>query len=187
MLSVLGDTDASELSLGALDLHRALGADGVEMRTVALGPGAHGGLDHLLPVLGPSSRSMAATLQLRREQRWADVVMCFGAQAAVAQRRTLPGSLPVVVVLADDETRSGPSPRRSRVRRAFAAAWAVVCVDDVAMQRWAMDDLGASGASKLRRLDPTPVARWCALLIEAGGLGGARGPVEVEPPEDESG
>lgn len=86
VLFVLDDTDDTTRSAVVLGLHRELAATGVQMRTVALGPGRRGGLDRIVPVLAPASRSLSAVTQLRREQRWADVVVCWGSVASLIQR-----------------------------------------------------------------------------------------------------
>lgn len=86
VLFVLGDTDASDAATETLELHRGLALLGVQMRTVALGPGRHGGLDGLVPVLSPAKRSLGAITQLRREQRWADAVVCWGFTVSIVQR-----------------------------------------------------------------------------------------------------
>ena len=86
VLFVLADTDRTDVAAEVLGLHRALVSQGVQMRTVALGPGRLGGLDNLVPVLSPATRSLGAITQLRREQRWADVVVCWGGTTAMVQR-----------------------------------------------------------------------------------------------------
>lgn len=108
VLFVLADTDRSEESTAILDLHRGLVSLGVQMRTAALGPGRRGGLDSMLPVLSPATRSIAAVSQLRREQRWADVVVCWGSTTSVIQR--LSGSrrrTPTVIGFRDDAEGKG--------------------------------------------------------------------------------
>ncbi len=131
VLIVLSDTDRSDSSLCALDLHAGIVALGDDVRTVALGPGGRGGLDHVIPILGPSPRSPSATLQLRREQRWADIVICFGLHTFGVQRRAaMRQEIPVVLVVGD------PVSTRSRVGRSartrLAEASSVVCVDEAA-------------------------------------------------------
>ncbi len=81
-----------------LDLHDGLSRLGVEVRTVALGPGRTGGLDAVVPTLAPATGSLAAVTQLRREQRWADTVVCADERAAAVQRRTLGRGLVVLRV-----------------------------------------------------------------------------------------
>ena len=113
---MLGDTDRTPLALHVLDLHALLSDAGLEVRTIALAPGASGGLDQAVPVLGPTSRSAATRLQLGREQRWADVVVCVGPASAAVQRRS-PGHRRVASVVL---CTSGPVGRREC--RALAAA-----------------------------------------------------------------
>lgn len=97
VLAVLDDTDRDDTGLVALELHAALSARGLEMRTVALGPGRSGGLDEVVPVLGPSPRSLASLLQLRREVRWADVAAGHGPASLAALRRVVRrGRTPIV-------------------------------------------------------------------------------------------
>ncbi|MCB1011941.1 MAG: hypothetical protein H6517_08080 [Microthrixaceae bacterium] len=90
MLLVLDDTSSGRRSDTAVHLHRGLVAHGAEVRSVALAPGGDGALDEAVPVLAPAPRSLAAMLQLRREQRWADLVVCAGDVAALLQRMTGP-------------------------------------------------------------------------------------------------
>lgn len=72
-------------SAAAAGLHRFLVAQGLEVRSLAGGPAASGspptGVD--LPPMAPSGRSPAALAQLRREVRWADVLVLRGRRAAV--------------------------------------------------------------------------------------------------------
>ncbi len=88
LLIVLADTGGSDLNNNALSLHRGLHREGFEVRTIALAPAPHGGLDEVVPVLAPTTRSLASVMQLRREQRWADVIICAGAAAMFVQRLT---------------------------------------------------------------------------------------------------
>lgn len=86
VLFVLADTNRSVAGTAVIELHRALANLGVQMRTVALGPGRGGGLDNVIPVLSPASRSLSAVTQLRREQRWSDVVVCWGLTPLLVQK-----------------------------------------------------------------------------------------------------
>lgn len=130
VLQVLPATDADDDALGALVLHDALGALGVEVRTVALGPGRRGGLDADVPVLAPSPRSPAARFQLRRERSWADVVVAHGVACGVVLERDHP---PVVVVpgAALERWRDRPPGTRLRRRLGGAALVVVAAADDV--------------------------------------------------------
>ncbi|MGI9577400.1 MAG: hypothetical protein ACR2OH_04330 [Microthrixaceae bacterium] len=87
-----------------------------EIRMVALAPGASGGLDGVVPVLAPSPRSLAAKLQLRREAKWADVVVYFGAETASAAGRIATSKGAATVVLCNE------APRGAAQRRAVADA-----------------------------------------------------------------
>ena len=182
VLTVLADTDRSDPSLGALDLHGALAAAGWDVRTVALGPGRRGGLDHVVPTLSPSPRSPAAVLQLRREQAWADVVVTFGLTAARAHRATRDRGRGSVAVVTHPVAPGAPLGRADR--RALAAAAAVVATDDDLAG--ALDGAlgtGRGASSPLVRLalpmgevpaDPEGIRRRAAR--DALGLAGA-GPV----------
>jgi hypothetical protein len=81
VLQVLADTDADPVNRFAVDLHPALSDLGFEVRTLALAPGATGELASVIPAISPSRRSLAATTELRREARWADVVLFHSARA----------------------------------------------------------------------------------------------------------
>lgn len=126
VLQVLAGTDADDDALGALVLHDALAGLGVEVRTVALGPGRRGGLDTEVPVLAPSTRSPAARFQLRRERTWADVVVAVGAAAGPALDRDGP---PVVVVPGAALGRWRDRPPSARLRRRVDGAAVVVVAD----------------------------------------------------------
>lgn len=86
VLVVLDGTGSDAATDRALAVHRALARLGAEVRSVALGPSGDGALDGEVPVLGPSPGSLASALQLRREARWADVVVCTGVRSARASR-----------------------------------------------------------------------------------------------------
>ena len=117
MLQVLPDTDDSAANRAAVELHGALVGAGLAVRTVAIAPGRRGGLAGVLPAVSPSRRSLAALGELRRESRWADVVLFHGT-------RSLPpfaGMLrrgPRAVLLLDGEER--PPRSLARLRRSGA-------------------------------------------------------------------
>ena len=130
VLMVLADTDRTDANLSAIDLHGGLVRLGAEVRTVALGPGRRGGLASLVPVLGPGRRSMAAQLQLRREQAWADVVVAHGLGAARVQHRAGRGrAVPVVVVLGDEMRPGAGHAATGGAWPVLAAATRVVATD----------------------------------------------------------
>ncbi|MCZ7630337.1 MAG: hypothetical protein M5U19_15430 [Microthrixaceae bacterium] len=141
---MLGDTDLSDAATETLELHRGLAVLGVRMRTVALGPGRRGGLDSVVPVLSPAARSLAATAQLRREQRWADVVVCWGLTASIVQR--LSGSrrgMTTVVVLPTDETH-----RRTMASVAMRGALGALDGRDPHVWRGFLDAVHPDGARR---------------------------------------
>jgi hypothetical protein len=128
VLMVLADTDRTDANLSAIDLHGVLVGLGFEVRTIALGPGRTGGLASLVPVISPGPRSLAAHLELRREQAWADVVVAHGLAAArVAQRAGPRRAVPVVAVLGDDLFAADGIPPSAR--RVLGAAARVVATD----------------------------------------------------------
>src|SRR5262245_36518288 len=76
VLQVVTDTDRRGAQVFATDLHRALLDLGDEVETVALAPGAVGGLD--LPVVGPTRRSLRTIRAVRERGADADVVVAHG-------------------------------------------------------------------------------------------------------------
>lgn len=99
VLQFIGDTDVEPAHVAALALHRALSSHAVEVRTLALAPGRHGGLEQDVPAVAPSRRSLAARGQVRAESRWADVVVLHGTRAltmATTPARSTAG--PAVVI-----------------------------------------------------------------------------------------
>jgi len=127
VLQVLADTDVSPRHQAALHLHTVLAGAGVDVRTLALGPGRSGGLATTVPAIAPSRRSLAAHTQLRAEQRWADVVLLQGgAVGEVAAHAG--GSARQVLVLWDEPQRwqAGERVPRRVVRSASRAGHVVV-------------------------------------------------------------
>lgn len=121
VLQVLADPDPSPASAAAASLHRYLSAHGAEVRTLALGPGRRPGLESDVPPMAPSSRSLAALLQFRREAVWADVVLLRGRRTAHVARF---GRVPCVWCVDDPcgrPPRSGDAP--VVVPDAATAAW----------------------------------------------------------------
>jgi len=101
VLQILQDTDATDQHVAALELHSGLTHAGVEVRTLALGPGAMGQLAMSVPVISPSRHSIAAYTQLRAEQRWADALILQGSHAAEVAV-LVSGSLPTAISLWSD-------------------------------------------------------------------------------------
>ncbi len=127
ILQVLGDTDEDDDGRAALDLHRALTDIGVEVRTLALAPGRQAGLASEVPTMSPSARSLAAHTQLRREQRWADVVLLRGeAPASAAGLARVRNAPPTVLQLGADAAAWIDGPVPSRAARALGRVDAVV-------------------------------------------------------------
>jgi len=127
VLQVLGDTDADDDGHAALDLHRALGRLGAEVRTLALTPGRSAGLAATVPTMGPSAGSIATHTQLRREQRWADVVVLRGERpAACAGMARVRGGPPVVLHLTNEVSRWRHQPVPSRALRLAGRSAALV-------------------------------------------------------------
>ena len=82
VLQVTSDTDARGGPVFARDLHRPLAERGLTVRTVALAPGAVGGLD--LRTLGPTRRHPRTIARLRRLMASADVVIAHGSTTGPA-------------------------------------------------------------------------------------------------------
>jgi glycosyltransferase involved in cell wall biosynthesis len=203
VLQVLGDTDDREPSRAALDLHGTL-SGGAELRTIALGPGRRGGLDAVVPVLAPSRASFAARTQLRREARWADVVVLHGGSAAVAARALDQRGPPAVVALGEEPWGWSIAAPARRLRSALARR-VVVVTDPGAAERvraagvepsrlsaipWAAPPAGAVSPDARRAArvelgleDSGAVARWVGdpgepdgleVAVEAAGAAGVR-------------
>lgn len=109
VLQVVAVPDGAPLA-AAVELHRFLDLAGVEVRSLAGGPAPSGtASDHEpLPPMAPSARSLAALTQLRREARWADVVVLRGRAASWLAR----GAGPASVWCVDDPLPGRPLPRR---------------------------------------------------------------------------
>lgn len=126
VLQVLTDTDASDTNLAALELHASLTAAGIEMRTLALGPGGSGQLASVVPVIAPSRRSIAAHTQLREEQRWAQVMVLRGSQVASVAALVRGPAVPVLVLGEEPQMWSEGCRVGMRLRRLASRAAAVV-------------------------------------------------------------
>lgn len=152
VLQFIGDTDVEPAHVAALALHRALSAHGVEVRTLALAPGRHGGLEQDVPAVAPSRRSLAARGQVRAESRWADVVVLHGTRAltmATTPARSTTG--PAVVIAHWDPaatsgstsgSTAGEQPPARRAELAVAATADAVVVTSAAAARDLQDRLG---------------------------------------------
>ncbi len=131
VLQIIGTTDADEVNCSALDLHQGLSQRGAQVRTLALAPGRAAGLGTAVPSMAPTTRSLSAHTQFRREQRWADVVVLFGAApAAAAGITSIRNAVPTVMVLGDDAARWRDAPVPSRAIRVVSSAAAVVVDTD---------------------------------------------------------
>ncbi|WP_255626090.1 glycosyltransferase [Dermatobacter hominis] len=143
VLQVLADTDDRDDGRAALDLHRSLTAAGVEIRTLALAPGRQAGLAGVVPTMSPSARSLAAHTQLRREQRWADVVVLRGeAPAAAAGLAPIRSAPPTVLALGSEAERWLDGPVPSRAARLVGRADAIVVTseaDAAVGSRWGIE------------------------------------------------
>jgi hypothetical protein len=155
VLQFIGDTDVEPAHVAALALHRALTNHGVEVRTLALAPGRHGGLEQDVPAVAPSRRSLAARGQVRAEARWADVVVLHGVRAltmATTPSRSTAG--PAVVIAHWDRDTTGGSavtepPPLRRPELAVTEAASAVVVTSAAAARDLEDRLGG----RVRALD----------------------------------
>jgi hypothetical protein len=136
VLQLIGDTDATTANVAAFALHRELAANGVEVRTLALAPGRHDGLERDVPAIAPSRRSFAARGQVIKESRWADVVVLHADGALTPA--TLPpargSAVPTIVAAWEDPGRAAVSgPVR---RRILAAADAVIVPSTQVAAAW---------------------------------------------------
>lgn len=116
-----------------MELHHGLADAGIEVRTLALAPG-RGRLPSLpIPAMSPSPRSLAAHTQLRREQRWADVVVLRGARVAAASGLVHVRSAPPSVLHLTDEVVGWEHGRvPARVRRSLRSGPGLVVTHEEA-------------------------------------------------------
>ena len=129
---------------------------------MALAPGQLGGLDGTVPVLGPTPSSLASLLQLGREQRWADSVVCFGLAAARSHVRS-PGHRRVASIAVCD---SAPVGRRDA--RALARVDVVAHGGSGAPVEGSVDVSGGTAADSVPASSGAEVARmWGDLLADA--------------------
>jgi glycosyltransferase involved in cell wall biosynthesis len=128
---VITDPDRRGAQVFATDLADGLAALGGSGAVVALGPGDHpDGL--LVPVLGPSRRSIRTLRALRREARRYDVVVAHGSTSLFAASTALAGTgVPFVYRQISDPLHWAASPgRRARVALMIRRAARVVALSD---------------------------------------------------------
>jgi glycosyltransferase involved in cell wall biosynthesis len=126
ILQVITDTDRRGAQVFATDLHDELIRRGRSVRTVALAPGAVGGLD--VAVLGRTRTHPTTLRALRREAAAADVVVAHGSTTLPMCAATrLVSRTPFVYRQISDSRFWAPNrARRLRVRAGLAAAARIV-------------------------------------------------------------
>jgi hypothetical protein len=193
VLMVLGCSDVTDTSLRALDLHRHLAGVGAHVRTIALGPGASGGLDAVVPVLAPHPRAPAAGLQLRREARWCDVMVVHGGHPARVACRWVPrdGRLRRVAVL--DAAAAAVEAWPVRRLRPLAACATVISTSSSQCRQ--LEPFGLAprllpAAARLPLVDVGEAQRWAARrslgLAEEAAVLGVAAPLSGSSSEDGS-
>jgi len=178
VLQVLGHNDRDGVGQASLELHRELARRGMQVRTLALAPGREAGLSAVVPTMSPSARSLAAHTQLRREQRWADVVILRGqVPAAAAGLSRMSGAPPTVLALTDEPEVWSDVPIPSRVMRLLGRAAAVVVTSPsqtASADRWHMDPADVHvipyGVTTTDVSDSRRVASRAALGLPADGV-----------------
>ena len=134
---------------------------------MALAPGQLGGLDGTVPVMGPTPSSLASLLQLGREQRWADSVVCFGFAAARSHVRS-PGHRRVASIAVCE---SAPVGRRDA--RALARVDLVAHIGCGAPVEGSVEAFTGTDAASAPALSGAEVAQmWGDLLAEARSRAG---------------
>jgi glycosyltransferase involved in cell wall biosynthesis len=130
ILQVVTDTDRRGAQVFAVDLHDAFTRLDVRVRTVALAPGAVGGLD--LPVLGTRRLGPDTMRALRRELRDATIVVAHGSSTLpAAALATLFTSRPFVYrQISDSMFWASSRARQARVRWGLSRASRVVALWD---------------------------------------------------------
>jgi len=128
VLQVVTSTDRRGAETSAIELAGALERRGLAVRTVALAPGASGGLE--VPALGRSALGVHALRALRREAQRAGVVVAHGSRTLPACAIALLGTrVPFVYRNIGDPRFWAASPlRRARTRAFLARARAVVAL-----------------------------------------------------------
>lgn len=130
ILQVVTDTDRRGAQVFATDLHDAFVRRGKRVRTVALAPGAIGGLD--LPTLGTRRISLATLRALRREALTHSVVLAHGSSTLPACALGLAVTKAPFVYrqISDSRFWASSATRQLRVRLGLARAAAVVALWD---------------------------------------------------------
>lgn len=128
VLQVITDTDRRGAQVFAADLHEAFLRRGTAVRTVALAPGATGGLD--VPVLGSSRLGPRTLSALRRELKASTVAIAHGSSTLPACALASSGTrIPFVYRQISDSQFWAPNGlRRLRVRAGLARAAGVVAL-----------------------------------------------------------
>lgn len=172
VLQLIGDTDAEREHLHALELHRKLADEGLQLRTLALGVGRRAELADEVPSIAPARRSLAARRAVASEARWADVVVLHGARALTPASTPSPGaSPPVVVSLAPSAL------QRSWHRWSSAATTTARAARVVVESSEAVLELEARTGRSLEHVDvvvpgsPDEARRWAGLLRDVVAVG----------------
>jgi glycosyltransferase involved in cell wall biosynthesis len=128
ILQIVTDTDRRGAQVFASDLHRAFEGRGLDVRTVALAPGAVGGLD--LPVLGPGRLHRSTLRALRGELRHASVAVAHGSTTLPACAMAGFGVRTPFVYrqISDSQFWAPDRARRLRVRAGLSRATRVVAL-----------------------------------------------------------
>ncbi len=177
VLQLLGDTDARPEHTAAVALHRALTGEGFAVRTLALGPGDHLGLEEAVPAIAPSRRSFAARGLVHQESRWADVVVLVGPRAltlATVPARSL-GVGPPTIVATDRLSDRSHTRRWSPALRTARLAVRIVAPDAAAVERIG-SEIGRTtgievvgGAADAGAAAGVDTRTWSRILREAVG------------------
>lgn len=142
ILQVITDTDRRGAQVFATDLEPALFAQGLHVTTVALAPGTTSPALEV-PVLGPTRRSPATMVALRRAARTADVVVAHGSTTLPACALALPGTgVPFVYRQISESLFWAPTPSRRRRVRAFLGRAARVVALSAAQREVLVEHFG---------------------------------------------
>lgn len=128
ILQVVTDTDRRGAQVFGVELGRALSARGHDVRTLALAPGAAGGLD--LPTLGATAMAPATLRALRKAVREAGVVVAHGSTTLPACALATAGTgVPLVYrSIGDPRFWAASAARRLRVRLYYRRVARVVAL-----------------------------------------------------------